>query len=100
MKKIALHIFSLLLMIVILASCNKEAMMCDSDDEVKLERMATGEEIPTNEAGIAGSDESESEEEEDISDDDDEEDDDDLEDISDDDDEEDDDESETIKGNK
>jgi hypothetical protein len=100
MKKTALHIISLFLMILILASCNKEAIMCDADENIKKHRMADFEEAPSDEAGLAGSGDSEGNGEQDISDDDDEEDDDDLEDISDDDDEEDDDESEAIRGNK
>lgn len=93
------NISCFLVLILALASCSKEAMWTECDDELKIQRTLESEEevgIPS----LVGSGEGDTEIEEDISDDDDEEDDDDLEDISDDDDEEDDDEAESIKGKR
>jgi hypothetical protein len=100
MTKWIKNILNVLAIIIVLASCSKEAVMDDMGEEIKVHRVEASDEAPSGEAGIAGSGAGGTETEQDISDDDDEEDDDDLEDISDDDDEEDDDEAETVKGRK
>jgi hypothetical protein len=100
MLKFVKHILHFLAIIIVMASCSKEAIMEESCDEIKVHRIGEAESVVSDDFGLAGPGGEEEEEEEDISDDDDEEDDDDLEDISDDDDEEDDDESETGKDRK
>lgn len=99
MSKIATYLFGLFALMMVLASCSKEALTSDcQEEEVKIQRIGTVDSAPSDDAGLAGSSTDEEEQDSEISDDDDEEDDDDLEDISDDDDEEDDDETETKKG--
>lgn len=100
MTKWIKNILNVLAIIVVLASCSKQAAIDDLNEEVKVHRTEASDAAPTGESGLAGSGTDTSSEEQDISDDDDEEDDDDLEDISDDDDEEDDDEAETVKGRR
>ena len=93
------NIFSFLVLILALASCSKEAMWTDCDNDMKVQRTLESEE-ESELPNLVGTGEGDTDIEQDISDDDDEEDDDDLEDISDDDDEEDDDEAESVKGKK